>query len=175
MVAKHLIRPEAGEYAPYYGRYVSLVEATDILQALEFQIKETSALFAGVGEEQADRRYEPGKWSMREVVGHMIDSERIFAYRALRISRNDRAPLPGFEQDDYVREGPYEQCRLSHLAAEFALVRATTLCLFRNLTPDAWLRRGVASDNEVSVRALAWIIAGHELHHVRILRERYLR
>ncbi|HEV2708244.1 MAG TPA: DinB family protein [Pyrinomonadaceae bacterium] len=167
-------RPEATEYAPYYERYVSSVADADVLETLSRQIKETRQLLAGVSEEEAGRGYEPGKWSIKELVGHLIDGERVFAYRALRFARGDATNLPGFEQDDYVRNGNFNARTLRDLLEEFEQVRASTISLFRHLDPQAWTRRGTANDSEASVRALAFIIAGHEAHHVRILRERYL-
>jgi hypothetical protein len=167
-------RPEATEYAPYYGRYVSLVPDGDILKTLEGQLGATGELLGGISEAQANSRYAPDKWSIKELVGHIIDGERIFAYRALRFARGDGTLLPGFEQDDYVRYGSFDACMLSGLAGEFEYVRQGTLCLFRHLDAEAWRRRGTASDAEVSVRALAYIIAGHELHHVGILKAKYL-
>ncbi|HEV2801092.1 MAG TPA: DinB family protein [Pyrinomonadaceae bacterium] len=174
MTTLNINRPEETEYASYYGRYVSLVAGEDILSTLSDQLNATRALLGGVPEEQAGFRYEAGKWSIKELVGHIIDGERIFAYRALRFARGDQTPLPGFEQDDYIRNAAFDACTLSALAAEFESVRRSTLFLFEHLDDAAWMRKGLASDNEVSVRALAYIIAGHELHHMRILRERYL-
>lgn len=168
------LRPETSEYAPYYDRYISLVPEQDILSLLSAQFKETNAAISTLTEEQSEFRYAPGKWSVREMLGHMIDTERIMAYRALRFARNDKTPIEGFEQDDYVRHGPFHQCRLPDLLEEFGYVRNATVCMFRSLTEEAWLRRGVASNNEMSVRALAYVIAGHERHHMRVLREKYL-
>jgi hypothetical protein len=167
-------RPEATEYAPYYERYVSSVADADVIETLSRQIKETRELLGGVSEEQAGRGYEPGKWSIKELVGHLIDGERVFAYRALRFARGDSTNLPGFEQDDYVRNGNFNARTLADLLEEFEQVRASTISLFRHLDAEAWTRRGTANDSQASVRALAFIIAGHEAHHVRILRERYL-
>jgi uncharacterized damage-inducible protein DinB len=174
MMTSTINRPEETEYLPYYGRYVSLVTGDDILKALSDQLSETLALLRSVPESQGNFRYDAGKWSIKELVGHMIDTERIFAYRALRFARNDTTPVPGFEQDDYIRNASFDACALGDLAAEFESVRRATLFLFKHLDGDAWTRRGVASESEVSVRALAYIIAGHELHHVGILRDRYL-
>ncbi|HVF88233.1 MAG TPA: DinB family protein [Pyrinomonadaceae bacterium] len=168
-------RPEATEYAPYYEKYVSLVPAGDIVHTLSHQHVATRALLASIPEDAAFARYEPGKWSIKEVVGHLIDSERVFAYRALRFARGDRTPLPGFEQDDYVRAADFDARPLGDLTAEFLHVRASTVSLYQSLEEEAWRRCGAANSNEVSVRALAYIIAGHEAHHVNILRERYLR
>ncbi len=170
-----IARPEADEYAPYYGQYISLVGERDILAALQEQAGETCAMLNGVSDAKSEYRYAPDKWSVKEVLGHITDTERIFAYRALRISRNDRTPIEGFEQDDYVRFGPFRHCQLKELVEEFSLVRTTTLALFRSLENDAWMRRGIANKLEISVRAIAYVIAGHELHHRNILREQYLR
>ena len=167
-------RPEPTEYVPYYERYISLVTQGDVLEALEQQLKTTLNLLRGISESQADSRYAPGKWSIKELVGHLIDTERIFAYRALRFSRNDRTPLPGYEQDDYIRNAAFGQCKLADLASELEHVRQGNLYLFRHLDEEAWHRRGIANDGEISVRALAYIMAGHELHHMEILRTRYL-
>jgi uncharacterized damage-inducible protein DinB len=167
-------RPAEAEYPPYFGKYVSLVAGDDILASLDDQLTETLALLRGVPESEGSFRYAADKWSIRELVGHLIDSERIFAYRALRFARNDRTPLSGFEQDDYIRHASLDACTLAALAAEFESVRRATLFLFRHLDAEAWTRRGVANESEMSVRAIAYIIAGHELHHMGILRDRYL-
>ena len=166
-------RPESHEYAPYSDRYISLVTGEDILATLEEQLGVTSALLASRAAADGDFRYAPEKWSVKEVIGHVSDAERIFAYRALRISRNDTTPIEGFEQDDYVRHGGFGQRGLSDVVDEFISVRKATLSLLRNLDEAAWKRRGVANKNEVSVRALAYIMAGHELHHRAILKDKY--
>ena len=168
-------RPGKDEYAPYYEKYTSLVPEGDVVETLERQLGETLALLRSVDEGRAGSRYEPGKWSVKEVVGHILDAERIFAYRALRFARGDRTELSGFEQDGYIEAASFDARTLADLAEEYEHVRRSTLKLFGNLSDEAWLRRGTASENGVSVRALAHIIAGHELHHVRILRERYLK
>lgn len=174
MASLTINRPEETEYLPYYGKYVSLVAGDDILTTLNEQLSETVALLRGIPESQGGFRYDAGKWSIKELVGHLIDAERIFAYRALRFARNDKTPVPGYEQDDYIRNASFDACSLGDLTAEFESVRRATLFLFRHLDGEAWMRRGVANESEVSVRALAYIIAGHELHHVGILRDRYL-
>jgi hypothetical protein len=166
--------PEPSEYAAYYGRYISLVGGTDVIAALERQPRETLALLSSLGEDQGDYRYAAGKWSIKEMLGHIIDAERVFAYRALRFARNDRTPLASFEQNDYVASGGFAECRLKDLIEHFSCVRQSTLWLFRSFSPEAWMRLGIASENQVSVRAIAYIIAGHELHHRRILQEKYL-
>ena len=167
-------RPEPNEYASYYEKYVSLVPDADLVETLERQGAETLALLRGLDEEQGAHRYEAGKWSVKQLVGHVNDAERIFSYRALAIGRGDRQPLPGMDQEEYMAGVDFDARTLASLADEFESVRAATLQLLRHLSPEAWARRGTASDNEVTVRALAYIIAGHEAHHVRILRERYL-
>ncbi len=174
MMNDAIAKPTPSEYLPYYGRYVSLVPDANILTVLADQITETLDVLRSIPDSRANFRYAPEKWSIKELVGHLIDSERVFAYRALRFARNDSTPLPGFEQDDYVRGASYDRLPLSDIAAEFQSVRESTLCLFKNLEEEAWLRQGKANDAEVSVRALAYIIAGHELHHRGVLRAKYL-
>jgi uncharacterized damage-inducible protein DinB len=166
-------RPEAGEYASYYEKYIELLPGTDVVNALEAQRVQTMQVFAGRSERDGNFRYAAGKWTVKDVLGHISDSERIFAYRALRIARGDNTPMEGFEQDDYVRTGGFNERTLTNLVEEFAQVRGATLALFRSFGDDAWLRRGTANKNEITVRALAFIIAGHELHHREILAERY--
>jgi len=167
-------RPPSGEYAPFYEAYVKLVPEKEITATLESQLVETKKLFGAIKEDQGDFRYAPGKWSLKETLGHISDSERIFAYRLLRIARGDRTPLPGFEQDDYVKSGNFSGRTLGSLVEEFAAVRHATLALLRSLDDSAWPRRGVANKYEISARALAFIVAGHELHHRKIVQERYL-
>jgi hypothetical protein len=169
-----MTKPDSTEYAPYYNKYVSLVSDGDIVSTLGKQIEETSRLIGGLSEAQGELRYAPGKWSVKEVIGHLIDAERIFAYRALRFARNDQTPLAGFEENSYADNANFGSRSLADLAGEFECVRKSSLYLFNSFDQDRWLRRGIASDNEVSVRALAYITAGHELHHVEILRSRYL-
>ena len=164
--------PQAGEYAAYYGRYISLVPGTDILTTLEEQRRGMLLLLSGRDEAEGDFRYAPEKWTAKEVLGHVCDTERVFAYRALRIARGDATPLEGFEQDDYVRHGPFAR-GVGDLIEEYIAVRRASLSLLRMLDEAAWMRRGVANKNEVTVRALAYIIAGHELHHRGILEEKY--
>ena len=168
------VRPQPTDYAAYYEKYVSLAPGTDILGVLEAQRMLTVQLLAARSEREGNFRYAPEKWTVKELVGHIADSERIFAYRALRISRADKTPIEGFEQDEYVKNGGFNDRTLADLAEEFAQVRGATLALFLGLSGDAWQRRGIANKNEVTVRALAYIIAGHELHHRRILEEKYL-
>jgi hypothetical protein len=167
-------KPDVTEYLPYYGRYISLVPDGNILAVLSQQLGETLTLLRSIPESKAGFRYAPDKWSIKELVGHLIDTERIFSYRALCFARNDETPLPGYEQDDYIRNASFDDYPLGELADEFESVRRSTLFLFKHLRREAWMRRGIASESGVSVRALAYIIAGHERHHMEILRSRYL-
>jgi hypothetical protein len=166
-------RPGSGEYAPYYADYIALVPEEDILAVLESQVEGMARLFAGRRDDAGAFCYAPGKWTIAEVLGHVIDVERVDAYRALRIARNDKTPLPGFEQDDYVHYGPHARCRVSDLLGEFRHVRLANVALFRALDAGAWMRRGVANNHEVTVRALAYVLAGHARHHMRILERKY--
>ena len=174
MAASATVKPEKGEFLPYYGTYIDLVGSGDVLATLSTQMDETQALLRSLPASVATYRYAPDKWSVNELVGHLIDSERIFAARALRFARSDPTPLPGFEQDDYVSNSSFDRYPLGELASELGSVRESTIFLFKHLQEDAWMRRGIANGAEVSVRALAYIIAGHELHHREILRARYL-
>lgn len=168
-----LARPQADEYAPYYEKYISLVTTDDAVSLLETQGKQTVEFLSSRSEEDGNHRYAGDKWTVKEVVGHIADTERIFTYRALRIGRADKTPIEGFEQDDYVKHGGFNERSLASLVAELREVRSASLALFRSLTDSAWLQRGTANKNEISVRALAFITAGHELHHRRILEEKY--
>ncbi len=167
-------RPEKGEYAEYYERYISLVEENDIVAVLENQQTELLEFFKKITEEKSLFAYAEGKWSIKEVIGHLTDGERIFAYRALRISRADKTPIEGFEQDGYIENSNFDNTPLSELIDELLLSRKANLILFKNLTDEAWLQTGTASDSPVSVRAIAYIMAGHISHHLKILNERYL-
>lgn len=173
-MASAAVKPEKGEFLPYYERYIALVGSGDVIATLTRQMAETQALLRSLPASVSTYRYAPEKWSVNELIGHLIDSERIFGARALRFARNDSTPLPGFEQDDYVRNSTFDTYPLSELASELKSVRESTVFLFTHLDEDAWMRRGVANGAEVTVRALAYIIAGHELHHREILRARYL-
>ena len=167
-------RPASTEYAQAYASYVALVPEDDILGAIEQQSSVTQRLLASLDESKAAYRYAETKWSVKEVIGHFIDAERIFAYRALAFARGETQPLPGFEEDDYVRNANFDSWRLGDLSEHYALVRRATIVLFRNFPEEAWERSGTASDYPITVRAIAWIIVGHERHHVKVLRERYL-
>jgi uncharacterized damage-inducible protein DinB len=172
-------RPEPTEYAPFYEGYISLVKTEgnsgDIVATLQKQAIETRDLLAKVSAEQAEFRYAPGKWSVKEVLGHINDTERIMGYRALRIARGDRTPIEGFEQDDYIAAGKFGRRTMDDLLQEFMTIRNATVELVRHLDAEASERRGTANNKEISVRAIIYVIAGHELHHRRILREKYLQ
>ena len=168
-------KPAPTEHAPEFSHYVSLVGEGDIIQILEQQLENSLAVLRTISPDKANFRYAPDKWSIKELLGHLIDSERIFSYRALRFARNDQTPLAGYEQDDYVREGNFDSRDFAELVEEFATLRRATIQLLRPLSETEWLRHGKANENEVSVRALAFIIAGHELHHMGVLRSRYLQ
>jgi uncharacterized damage-inducible protein DinB len=168
-------RPAPSEFSPHAKSYVDLVPDGDLIAGLERQLRETVLLLNPVDDASAETLvYEPGKWSIKQIVGHISDAERIFATRILRVARADRTPLPGFEQDDYVASAASNQRTLADLLAEYESVRNATLTLLRSLTPEAWLRVGCANNCDQSVRGVAYTLAGHELHHVKILRERYL-
>jgi len=166
--------PDATEYQSYYGRYISLVPGPDLTRALDHQSTLSLPFLRAIGEAKSLYRYASGKWSIKEVLGHLIDAERIFTCRALRFARRDPTPLPGFDQDPYVAAAHFDSNPWDDLIAEFEHVRRSTILFFRALSPDDLLRFGTASQNAVTVRALGYIIAGHELHHMAILRDRYL-
>jgi len=166
-------RPGDGDCTDYLVGYAGLAPAGPILETLAAQIEETATLLSAAGEERGDDRYAPGKWTVKEVVGHLADTELVFTYRALRFARGDATPLPGFEQDDWVLEAGCGERTLGDLVELFRRARAVTLALFAGFPAAAWSRRGVASGAEIVVSAFPWVIAGHELHHRRVLRERY--
>lgn len=166
-------RPEAGEFAEYYGKYITKVPGADVPGILASERLQMSRLFAGRSERDGNFRYAPGKWTIKEVLGHVTDAERIFAYRALRIARGDETPLSSFEQDDYVKSGGFASRTLADLMEEFDAVRGASISLFRSFDDAAWGRRGVASEKQVTARALGFITAGHQIHHRMILEESY--
>jgi uncharacterized damage-inducible protein DinB len=166
-------RPDRSEYADFYAGYVAAVPDGDLLATLEREGRVTVAALAALPAERADFAYAPGKWTIREVVAHVSDAERVFSYRALRFGRNDPTPLPSFDQEHWT---PYSHAATREWRAlldELATVRAASLHLFRSFEAEDWDRRGIASGVPVTVRALAWIVAGHQLHHRRVLVERY--
>ncbi|MDP2039180.1 MAG: DinB family protein [Ignavibacteria bacterium] len=167
-------RPQANEYASYYGKYINLVPEGNILEILSDQIPSVEKLFSRITEEKSKFRYAEGKWSIRELLGHITDTERVFAYRALRFSRNDKTALPGFEQDDFVPNSNHDNVLLKDLVEEFILVRKSNIKLFESFTDEMWLRTGTASENTMSARAVAFNLAGHLIHHSNVLKEKYL-
>lgn len=167
-------KPTGDEYDASYQEYVDLVPEKDVLGSLSTQIEETLSLIEPLGDDGALKRYAPGKWSVKEVLGHMIDTERAFATRAMWFARGQRGPLASFDQEAFVAGAHFDARSLDSLAGEWRLLRKANVALLKSLEASAWDRSGIASDAECSVRAIVWIIAGHELHHRQVLRERYL-
>lgn len=167
-------RPAASEYAPFHAGYVSAVPEGDVLALMKKQNGETLRLLGKLSEKKSRHRYAPGKWTIREVVGHLIDAERVFAYRALTFARGDKGPLPGFDEVAWGNTTNADTRTLKSLLEEFAAVRATTLAMIKGFGPEELGRTGTASGHPVSVRGLVYVMTGHERHHVRILKERYL-
>jgi hypothetical protein len=167
-------RPEATEAAPYYFTYIDQAAGDDPVAMMEQQLDEASGLFAGISEEVSEHRYAAEKWSIRQVLNHLTDTERAFAFRALWFARGFEAPLPGYDQNIAAAGAGADRVAWATHVEEFRQVRLATISLLRNLPPEAWMRTGIASDNSFTVRAMAFIITGHVAHHVRILRERYL-
>ena len=168
------MRPATNEYAPFYADYIARVPEEDDLSAIELQSSDTQRLLASLDETHAAFRYAESKWRVKQVIGPVIDAERVFGYRALAISRGETQRLPGFDEKPYTEAAGYDAWKLGDLSEMYAHVRRTTIVFFRNLPAEAWTRRGIASDAEVTVNALAYMIVGHERHHVSVLRERYL-
>ncbi len=168
------MRPEQGDYAPYYENYIKLVEGEDILKILNDQSKKTQDVLNSFSEHRGNFRYADGKWTVKEVVGHLLDTERVFAYRALCIARGEKKSLIGFDQDDYVKEGNFNRRELFELNYDFRLLRESNLLLFRSFTPEMLRKRGFANETSVTPLAILFMIAGHEKHHMNVLREKYL-
>ena len=167
-------RPQRDEYVDYYHSYISKVPEGDILAILQTQCDETLRVLSAIDENKAEHRYAPGKWSIKEMIGHVVDAERVFSYRAMCFARNDAGPLPGMEQDGFVEHGRFGKRTLADLAEELRLLRQSNILLFRSFDEEVSLRKGIASGFEFTVRALVYIIAGHERHHLGILNEKYL-
>ena len=167
------MRPAKGDYSEYYQQYIDLVEDDNILSVLTEQNKKTQNILNSFLKDKGNYRYAEGKWTVREIVGHLMDVERIFAYRAISIARGEKKSLPGFDQDEYVKNGMFNQRTLPDLIYEFRLLRECNILLFKGLDKSVWQNRGLANDNEVTVLALMFMIAGHEKHHLNILKERY--
>jgi hypothetical protein len=166
-------RPAGNEHLPYYGKYIELVTEPDVMSVLEAQGDELRRLARSVPEDRETFRYAPGKWSVRQVFGHMVDVERVFGYRALRISRADTTPLAGFDENTFVVNAPYGNVSVGELAEEFAHVRAANALMLRRVDGARSMLAGTANGAAVSVRALAYIMAGHVRHHVKGLRDNY--
>jgi len=169
-----MLKPETSEYNPYYEKYISLIEEGELLNALERQPSELRSLLNGLDEEKGKYAYADGKWSIKEVLSHLIDGERIFGYRVLRISRGDETPIEGFEQDGYIENSHANERSFDDLLEELSLQRNANLRMLKNLRDDGWKRLGTASQSPVSVRALGFIMAGHVRHHINILKAQYL-
>lgn len=169
-----LQRPAEGEFVPYYGKYIALVPDGDLIELLARHADETIALLRQQPPEMADHAYAEGKWTVKEVLGHLCDAERIFSYRLLRIARSDETPLAGFDENSYVPAGQFNERTLESLLQEFVAVRQATITLIGGLPDEGWSRGGIANNDAISARAIAYIIAGHELHHRNILLTRYL-
>lgn len=166
-------RPTPDQANEYYFTYIDKVPDGDVVEQLAHQIIETRALLDSMSEEQGRHRYESGKWSVKEVLGHLADVERVFAYRALAFSRGDTQPIPGMDQDRWIDAGGFHDLPVAEVVADLVAVRSSTLTLFGAFSDEQWCRRGTASDVEFQAGAIAWIIAGHELHHRGVLVDRY--
>jgi uncharacterized damage-inducible protein DinB len=171
---RRIERPKPGEYAPNAKRYIDLVADDTVLEQMRTNLDATRAFLRSLPEAKLMHRYAAGKWTIKEVVGHIVDDERIYAYRTLRFARGDGTELPGFEEKDYARESGANERSMESMLDEFATVRAATISLFEGLPDHVFMRAGVADGNPMSVRAAAYHIAGHELWHVGLIRERYL-
>jgi len=167
-------RPSQAEYAPFYQGYVEQVSESDIMQVLRSELDDLDVLLSHVPAEKETYAYADGKWTIRQIVGHLIDGERVFGYRALCIARGEKQNLPGFDQNDYMATAPYIEIELEDLLSEMRLVRLSNIAMLRSLNDEAWERTGTANANDVTVRAIAFIMAGHVRHHMKVLKERYL-
>jgi hypothetical protein len=168
------VRPKADEHIEYYGGYISQAPDGDIIESMTRQLPETLAFLRSIPEDRVDHRYAPGKWTPRQIVGHLSDGERVFQYRAWRFSREDTTPVPGFDENHYVDHAPFENVSMNDLLDEFEHLRKASVHMFANMDESAMSRRGSANGHDISVRAIAWIIVGHVTHHMRVLREKYL-
>lgn len=167
------MKPKSGDYNPYYDRYISLIGDDDIIEVLEEQRKTSEKFLKTFTEKQGNYSYADGKWTLKEVLGHVVDTERIMSCRALAFARGEKQSLPGFEQDDYVAESNFNNRSLDDLINEFLTARESNIILFKSFDEEIFNRRGIASESEVTVLALIYIIAGHEKHHMKFLREKY--
>lgn len=168
------MRPAKTDYAEYYQKYIDLIDGDDIIKILSTLNKEASDVFNSFPQSKGDYSYSAGKWTVKEVIGHMMDTDRIFAYRALSIARGEKQPLPSFDQDEYVKNGKFYLRELSDLTYEYRLLRESNILLFKGFDESVYSNRGIAANKEVTVLALMWMIAGHQKHHLNILREKYI-
>jgi hypothetical protein len=169
-----LHRPIEGEFPAYYDGYIKLVPTGELLPILKESLTETITLFESISDSDATFRYAPTKWSIKEVLGHMTDTERVMSYRLLRIGRGDDTPLSGFDENLYVKGSSFHELPLKSILDDYIATRNATITLVNNIPEEAWSRKGIANDCEITARAIAYIIAGHECHHREIVRERYL-
>jgi hypothetical protein len=167
--------PQTGEYAPFYSGYITKAgQFDDPVARLSTQLKDATAFFSSIPEAKRQHRYAEGKWSVQEILQHLIDAERIFTYRALRFARKDETPLPGFDENTYTPASEADNVPWDELVAEFGHVRNATVSLLRHIPAEAWTRTGISNNNPISVRAIAWVTVGHTEHHMGVIRERYL-
>lgn len=167
-------KPHPDEYPGHYTHYVSLVPEGNILETFESQSALTHEFLSSIPEALGDHTYAFGKWSIKDLVGHLIDTERIFSSRAMRIARGDKQALPGFEQDDYVKNGYFFKRTLKDLVDERLMLRAANMKMFRSFDKITMMERGIANDNEITVRAIIYLLTGHEIHHMNFIKENYL-
>jgi len=169
------MRPQQGDYAEFYDSYINLVEGDDIVKVLEKQLQTSEKFYSSITEEQSNYSYANGKWTVKEVIRHVIDTERIMAYRALAFARGEKQSLPGYEQDDYIANSNTAERRIEDLLSEYRTLRASNIVLFKSFVEKELIRKGTAAGSKVSVLSLAFIIAGHELHHINVFKEKYLQ
>lgn len=169
-----LQRPSIEEYSPYHEQYIGLVGEGSVIEILAKQLVNTTELLSDISEAQANYRYAAGKWTLKEVIGHISDNERVMSYRLLRVARGDKTPLAGYDQDVFMSGASFQAWTLPQVIEDYISVRRSTLTLLRGVSDEAWLRKGIANDNSISARAQAYIIAGHELHHIKVIQDKYL-
>lgn len=169
-----ITKPQPGEYAPYFDTYLSKVKSENLIEELETGKAEVIGLLKTIPGEKLDYRYQEGKWTIKEIIIHLMDAERIFCYRALRFSRNDGTPVLGFDENEYIPESNASQRSLQSITDEYSAQRQSTIEFFKNITTEMSMRSGISNGREISVRALAYAIPGHEIHHLGVIRERYL-
>lgn len=169
------MKPNESEYAPYYKHYIDLISSENIIETLEEQLKLAEEFFNKINEEKSNYRYEEKKWSIKEVLGHLVDSERIFSCRALRVSRNDPSQLVTFDENLFIEESTYSSIPFKEILEEFLLLRKSTIKMFKGMNEEMMLRKGIINGMGITVRAIGYIIAGHTLHHINVIKERYLK